>query len=55
MTLRGSKPAKNLQELVQDGELRLKKLLDLSDQINQLLEERGQKPVEKADSGYETQ
>jgi hypothetical protein len=54
MTLRESKPAKNLEQLVQDGELRLKKLLELSDQINKLLEERVQEPIEGAGSVYET-
>ena len=56
MTRRGPKPAKNLEQLVQDAEVRLKKLLELSDQINKLLEERERKPIEieKTGSGYET-
>jgi hypothetical protein len=56
MTLRSpnSKPSKNLQQLVQDAEVRLKKLLELSDQINQILEERELKATEEARSSYET-
>ena len=44
-----SKPSKNLQELVQDGEMRLKKLSELSEQINQLLEGPKREPLEKAE------
>jgi hypothetical protein len=43
-----------LQQLVQDAEVRLKKLLELSDQINQILEERELKATEEARSSYET-
>jgi hypothetical protein len=38
MTLRRPKPIKNLKQLIQDAEARLKKLQDLSDQINHILE-----------------
>jgi hypothetical protein len=54
MTRRGRKPVKNLEQLVQDAEVRLKKLLELSDQINKLLEERERQPLEKTGSAYET-
>ena len=43
-----------LEQLVQDAEVRLKKLLELSDQINKLLEERERQPLEKTGSAYET-
>jgi hypothetical protein len=54
MTRRGSKPRKNLEQLVQDAEVRLKKLVELSEQINQLVDEREQKPGEEPGSCCET-
>ena len=55
MTLRELRPVKNLERLVQDGELRLKRLLELSDQINKLVEEHERElPGDQAGSALET-
>jgi len=54
MTRRGSKPRKNLEQLVKDAEVRLKKLEELSEKINELVDAREQKMAEESGSCCES-
>jgi hypothetical protein len=53
MTQRRRKPIKNLQQLIQDAEARLKKLQDLSNQINQILESASESQSEDLALGHD--
>ena len=53
MTLRRPKRIKNLKQLIQDAEARLKKLQDLSDQINNILESASESQSEDLALGHD--